>query len=225
MGRHAPTHVLVAIRSDLVRVARETGKPAGVAPSVMRYRRLGRVSLYRVQRAVGGTVPRYHTRVPRLTWAQAMPLYGLTPAGALRQPTRTQLVEDLRRVALIAGHPPGELPTTTEYQELGHWALHTVLVHISGSREGSWHDVSLRTGLTNGGRVARGSVTRERVLEDYRRVAAELGREPRGPALTKREFSARVPYTAEGAAYRFGSWTAVSEAAGCVPGVCAVQAT
>jgi hypothetical protein len=120
------------------------------------------------------------------------------------------------------GRDPGEMPSWGEYDAHGRWSPQTVLRYLTPGPRGTWRGVAQEAGLTTRLRLARGTLTPESIIADYQRVAAELGLEPGGPALKKREFDRRVPYTAEAAAYRFGTWTAVSEAAGFVPGRSAV---
>lgn len=205
-------HLLVAIRSDLCRVARETGKPRGIAPSVMIYRDEGRHAEFRVRALVGGTVARYGTSIPRLKWSESMPHYGLRPAGSLRWPTRAEAIEDVRRVVRILGQGPLRAPSMDEYAAHGRWGHHALLKAITGCATASWYRVADEVGLHVEGRVRRGTLSRERVLEDFLRIALELGAAP-----TKVEFTARVAYTAEAAAYHWGKWSALTEAAGFEP--------
>ena len=206
-------HLLVAIRSDLARVARESGRPEGVAPSVVVYREKGRFPTSQIRAAVGGRTKRWGTSCPALKWTEAVTRLGFRPASSLHKPTRAQAIEDVRRVGREVGCGPRELPTTMDYQEHGRWAPQTIRKAIVGREDASWYEIGDQIGLEPS-RTRRGDVSKEGVLEDYRRVARELGLEPGGPGLTKRGFDEHIPYRAQAAVYHWGSWTALTEAAG-----------
>lgn len=213
----ASHQLLVAIRQDLVRVARANGRPQGFAPAVTTYRHAGRFSIPKVQGAVGGWVRKYAygKKVPALSWTAAVRKYGLTPARELYKPTRAQAIDDLRSLSQRLGHGPFRLCSLTEYQDQGRWSPHTVRKVICGDPHTSWYDLAELLGMHCGDRLPRGTLTREKIIRDVRRVSGELGISlgERGPG--KARFSEAMNYTAEAAAHHYGgSWSAVLEAAG-----------
>jgi hypothetical protein len=214
MSDHRRDLVRVVIRQDLVRVARRTDCEEGVAPSVVRYDRLGRFGQVKVRAAVGGYLY-YRGRAPepRLSWSEAMVRYKLRPFQVAGFATDGQLIEDLRRVALLTGLGPDKLPAVTAYQEHGRWSYMTIYRRFGGE-EFSWYRVAEYTKLQPIDRAPRGSVTPDRLLSDYRDLAELQDREPGGLGPTRRQFDAWVSYHASCASWHFGTWGRFVEAAG-----------
>lgn len=151
-------HKLVALRSDLVRVARMTHGMEGVAPSLASYIRHGRWSHNKIRGAVGG-YRQGSGSPPRLSWTEAVPHYGLEPCRDALIPSDRTVLADLRRVAMAVGRPR-RMPTAEEY--LAHGRHGTSLVQ---RRFGGWNLAALEAGLEPNGRALH------RVDPDGREVA------------------------------------------------------
>lgn len=209
-----PPTVLVALRHDLIRVARAVGLPEGVGPQRRVYRELGRKGPSYMCAAIGGwKYPDERNQVPRLTWDEAIEAYGLTPHSETRTVSDSELIEDLRRVAVLNGQGPDGLPPVNVYQELGRWSWMTVYRRFGGEPM-SWYRVAEYTKLRPVERARRGSITPARLIADYRDLAELQGVEDGGVGPTRRQFGAWVPYSASCASYHFGSWSSFVEAAG-----------
>lgn len=205
---------LVGIRHDLIRVARSVGLPEGVGPQCHIYRELGRKGPTYVRAAIGGwRYPDDRNQTPRLSWDEAIGAYGLTPHSETRTVSDGELIEDLRRVATLNGQGPDGLPPVNVYQELGRWSWITVYRRFGGEPM-SWYRVGEYLKLKPIERARRGSVTRARLISDYRDLADLQGVEDGDVGPTRRQFEAWVSYSASCAAYHFGSWRAFVEAAG-----------
>lgn len=113
------TRLLVAMRSDLLRVAREDGMPDGFAPSIHVYNERGRgcFSATRIMAVWEGYDPAKSYR-PRVTWAQAMRRFGLRTARDLWTHEEEEVFRDLYRVAIVVERPH-EMPTANEYRRHG----------------------------------------------------------------------------------------------------------
>lgn len=142
--------LLIAIRSDLKRVARQTHGMDGIAPSLREYREQGRFSDVKVRAAVGGYRTNHGERSsrynrmgtpPRLGWLEAVRKYGLTPFKRVYQPTDRAMLMDLKRVALKCGHPL-RMASFAEYREHGNYAGSALM-----RRFGKWNDVAAAAGL------------------------------------------------------------------------------
>lgn len=140
---YRPESEIMAIRLDLLRVARETGKPDGVAPQLHDYEKLGRFSVSRTLSAFAGyrQVTTYY--MPVDTWSVAMRKFGFKPAGYWRNATERDLLKDLRRVALMLGRPL-EMPPSDVYNALGNYAHTTVRGRFPGM---GWPEIGDRAGL------------------------------------------------------------------------------
>lgn len=115
----------VALRAEIKRVAQIVGKPEGQAPSLLEYRRHGRVSERRVMGAVGG----YAHQNPRIGWTETMKRLGFIPTVSTRNADSRRAARDVQRVALKLGKPH-EMPSLRAYNTLGTWTSKTILKHL-----------------------------------------------------------------------------------------------
>lgn len=143
----------IAIRSDLIRVARQTHGIEGVAPSLSAYVRHGRWSHNKIRGSVGG-YREGSGAAPRLSWTEAVPRYGLKPYRDAAIPDDRDVLADLRRVALHV-RKPRKMPTAAEYAEHGRHG--TSLVQ---RRFGKWNDAAFLAGLEPNVRPWRGDADR-----------------------------------------------------------------
>lgn len=197
--------LLVAIRADLNRVARETDTPEGFAPSLVDYRERGRFGEVKVRAVVGGWTVERGRLAARLTWSEAMERLGLTPYHKAQEVSDDELIRDLRRVGLLCGREPNELCGVEEYRAHGRYSYMTVLRRFAS--DGSWWTVARYLGMQPSSAVRRGSLSPERLIEDYRRIALEMGYKPGGFGPTRREFARRVPYSVSNVRWHVGSWS------------------
>lgn len=143
---YQPTDVLVAMRADLVRVARLDGQPEGGAPRRDTYVRVGRWSTSAIQAAFVG----YYKKTARVgggpleSWSKAVARFGLTPAVKMRHPNHVQLIQDLLRVAQQLGRP-NELPSQHQYRKRGVHGPHSVMDTV-GVR--TWTELGAELGLS-----------------------------------------------------------------------------
>ena len=197
--------VLIAFRQDLQRVAREDGLPPGVAPSPRSYSRSGRY-----QRTADRVMARHG-------WRHGMARLGLRNCrNQALPPSRAAALEDIQRVAREVGHPPGTMPTEREYRRLGDYTAYLV-AKVVGADDGRWSSVALLAGLAPTRRSRATTLqypTPGCLLDDIRRVGAELGYTPGGQGPTQREFQASGRYPHSWAREAFGSWNGYLEAAG-----------
>lgn len=205
----------VAIRGDLRRVARETGAPEGHAPSLVRYRKIGRFGEAKVRAVAGGWREENGRMQPRLSWSDAVRRLGFIPFSRSMEVGDGELIADLRRVALRCGRAPNEMPTTEEYREHGEYSYMTVLRRFAP--DGSWWTVARYLGMQPSSAVRRGSLSADRLISDYQRIARELGYEPGGLGPTRREFAERVPYSERNTDWHVGPWRKFVQAAGFKP--------
>lgn len=199
------------LRADLVRVARECGRPDGVSPSEEEYRRHGRFSPYAVmmtasegrRRLVGGQAR------PRLTWAQSVKRLGVPSPETLRRNyvTPEKIIADLRRLARQRGEP-GRVPSRGYYEKHGRFAGSGVI-----RKFGSWRAAAEAAGLTSRNRRP----TQARMIRDYQRECALAGLKRGDVGLTCAEFDERIPYSSGNALDLFGSWATLVERAGFEP--------
>lgn len=129
------TRRLMALRADLVRVARDVGTPEGYGPPQLAYRRNGRFSEKCVMGWIGGYLPNGN---PRLSWRKALGSLHLKVWGDLYHTNRERLSADLRRVALAIGRPH-HIPSVAAYRKLGRWDPCTALSHF---RVTTWGQVA-----------------------------------------------------------------------------------
>lgn len=147
---HFPQTKVLAIRSDLVRVARELGLPEGYAPPRKRYMELGQFTDCAVRATFRGytSVTFKHGRStnPRDQWGEAIAKFGLRIADTLRRGTASHSLvsADVRRVSLLLGIP-GRLPSYRQYRAAGgRWAPRTVCHYLDVK---GWTDVGAVLGL------------------------------------------------------------------------------
>lgn len=127
---HEPTERLVAMRADLIRVARLTNQPDGVAPSCEKYRKLGSWTDVRVRGAFLGYRRTKNGSVnPRDTWTQAMHKFGLKTVRETQTTTTAKVAADVRRVAMLAGKP-GMMPTMADIRRFGRYQEKTVMLYL-----------------------------------------------------------------------------------------------
>jgi len=206
---------LVAIRHDLLRVARDTRLPDGVGPQRHVYAEHGRVGTAYVRAAIGGwRYPEHANQQPEMTWDEAIRAYGLTPHSETRTVSDKELIEDLRRVGHLNGQGPDGLPPVEVYKQHGRWSWMTVLRRFGGQPM-SWYRVGEYARLQPVARAKRGSITRTRLIADYRGLADLQGVEHGEMGPTRRQFDHWVSYSASSASYHFGSWSAFVKAATC----------
>lgn len=195
----------VKIRADLLRVAREMGRPEGVGPAIVEYRAHGRFTTSRVAKMAG---------LPEIRWVPALRFYGLSCAYIRRRATTRELIADLHRVAALLGLGD-TMPNWRQYEKHGRFSRTAVEDHLSEGR--GWTGAATRAGLKPQG-PARGKlkrdITREMVLEDYRRVAGLLGYSTGGPGPTVAEYREHGKHGTRALEIRFGTWRTAVEAAG-----------
>lgn len=192
---------LIALRQDLVRVARLCDVPEGHAPSVVQYKKHGRHSIYRVEKMCG-----------LVRWTQAVARLGLEETPSRKRLPKDAVREDLLRVAALEGRR-GKMPRTSTYRKIGRYSELGVLAALTPPDCRYWWRAAEEVGLE----AVRGpAVTRKVILADYRRVAKELGYEPGSWGPTIDELNEHARYTHGAVAYRFGTWGALVEAAGFV---------
>lgn len=202
---------LVALRHDLIRVARANGRPEGVAPTSAEYTADSRrqFSLYRVGKATGALRSN-----GAIDWTAAMRRVGLTPANEAR-PDPEAIIADLHRVAAERGHP-GVLPNPAAYEKLGRWSKWYVTKHLAGGLN-DWREVAKRAGMRTHRRSFRVGDTREAVIERVRRYADARGYKPGeyGPSVTE---LTREGVVSDSVAIRlFGNGSELVKAAGYKP--------
>lgn len=121
-GTHLPTAQLIAIRADLIRVARMLGAPEGVAPPRAKYGKLGIYSESKARGAFRGFVKLGKSVNPRDQWSDAMRKFGLRMwVTETRGITKGGVAADIRRVAMLAG-APRVLPSKARYDRDGKWS-------------------------------------------------------------------------------------------------------
>lgn len=136
---YEPSGRLVAMRSDLVRVAAMQGRPNGVAPSQLFYRHNGAFTVTAVCAAFKG----YRGDDAADVWTDAVERFGFTPAYANRRPTLNEGITDLRRVAHALG-APRRMPSRAQYDRLGRWQSRTVMLLFAAPR---WDAIADQLGL------------------------------------------------------------------------------
>lgn len=130
---------LVAARGELRRVARLCGRPEGVAPSLLDFRRHSAWSEKRIRGAFGG----YRNGNPVVGWRGAVQKLGFTPAEFAHHSDHRRIVADIRRVASDL-RKPTRMPTQDEYNSLGRWCVDTARLHFGGAR---WNEIAAQLGL------------------------------------------------------------------------------
>ena len=117
---------LMAMRRDLVRVARMAGAPEGYAPAILAYREHGRYLDKTILGSIGGY---WDDGNPKLTWREAMDMLSLKVYGDHYHTNRRRVVLDVRRVAHEIGKPD-HVPPRDTYRERGQWDPVTVMRHL-----------------------------------------------------------------------------------------------
>lgn len=144
---HQPESVIVAMKADLVRVARLLGLPAGYAPAREAYQGRGRWSWECIAAAFAGYRSKrtdgHKQGGPLMTWTQAIRRFGLQPAFELRRARHVPMVQDVLRVAREIGRPH-ELPSAHRYRLMGHHSARSVIQTL-GVR--TWTEVGPALGL------------------------------------------------------------------------------
>lgn len=122
-----------------------------------------------------------------------------------RTATRTDLRDDVHRIANILGQPP----TTGEYDKFGNWSSTTVLWNFP---EDSWEEIM--EGSMGFPEYDRKQLTDKQLAEDLWILAASLGRPPK-----RKDMQAFGGHGAYIYLERFGceSWEEVLETFGMVP--------
>jgi hypothetical protein len=197
----------LAARVDLVRVATLLGRKAGQAPNRKQYQVHGRFGAHRVMKYAGTD-----------SWPKAMRTLGLRAASERKRIELPEIRADINRVRLLLGLGQ-QMPTPAQQRAHGSIDATTIMDTIGEGR--GWHGAAFVLGLKPQG-VAKGPnrahvITRGEILADYQRVAADLGFQPgsEGPGAVR--FTAHVGYTYGLILCRFGSMSALSEAAGFTP--------
>lgn len=196
----------IAARADLVRVARLTGQPEGVAPSLTDYQRHGRYTTYRLAKLTATL--RQHANI---AWPDAVRKLGLVPCmeGGRIQPD--DVLDDLRRVAVACGRPT-VMPSQREYDAHGRYSSKSVYRVLGGP----WREAAKRAGLTPKERSYRKADTRAAVLTRIRWYARKRGHEPGGVGPGVRELLVAGVVSSTVAYRLFGSGREMIEAAGFV---------
>lgn len=138
--------VVLAVKSDLRRVARETGRAHGSAPAYDDYFMRGRFSVYTVMRFV-----QPGTTHADLTWYDAMRAHGLKPLRPHKyELSRADMAQALSKAAALHGLPRGVGPSMRHF----HTAKQQGVVDFSASvvkrilaPDGSWADALHAIGL------------------------------------------------------------------------------
>lgn len=144
LGMRRPTHestnTIVAMRSDLTRVASVVGLPNGVAPSLDQYRAHGEFGSTAVLAAFKG----YRGSNPIDTWGRAVQRFGFKPVSATALPTKQEAVADVRAVAHKIGTPT-KMPSLRQYEDNGRWQSKTIKKVLGENR---WDVIADRLQLT-----------------------------------------------------------------------------
>lgn len=135
------TRRLIALRSDVVRVARDCGVPEGYGPPMLAYKRNGRFSDKAVMGWLGGYRPDGNARI---TWRAALAKFHLKMWGDLYHADPARIAEDVRRVARLLGRPH-HIPPRKKYNRLGDWDHTSVYLHLGVTTwEGAAERLDLR---------------------------------------------------------------------------------
>jgi hypothetical protein len=119
----------VLMRADMIRVARLTGLPDGVAPRRNDYRRLGRFGAGAIQTQEFG----YADGDPIESWAEGVRRLGLETTRERHRITDAKAIADIKRVAVECGDAT-RLPTQGQYEERGKWAYRALMNHFGFRR-------------------------------------------------------------------------------------------
>lgn len=126
---------MIAMRQDLVRVARERGCPEGFAPPVLYYREHGRF----VDKTIIGVIGGYDEHGNALLcWGDAMQKLGLRMWAEHFHADPERVKRDVYRVAVALGRP-FRMPPRAKYKRQGRWAPCTVMKHMGVS---TWGEVA-----------------------------------------------------------------------------------
>jgi len=112
--------------------------------------------------------------------------------------TRTELINEIQRLADELGHPP----STTEMKTHGQYSEVTYYNHF-----GSWGDALEAAGFDRD--ASRGTITDEELISDLERVAAD-----EDGYVSMNTYDEHGTYSAETFTRRFGSWGDALETAG-----------
>lgn len=164
--------------ADIRRVATEIGEP----PSVAQYREHGNYSARGVATKFGGS------------FVTAREKAGVAD-GELRPNSRAELISDIQRVAQEIGHEPSK----DEYKEHGDYALSGITYRFE-----SWVDAKKEAGVYEGGLGSSREITREKLLEDIRRVA-----ETAGEPLSYSDYNEHGDYHSKTILRNVGRWKEV----------------
>lgn len=200
-----------AIRSDLLRVAREHGEDRpDVAPRRTDYRDHGRHTEWEACKAVVG----------HRSWTKLCKELDLRTHAEARVPSYGEAIKDVRRVARELGRSP----QAREYEQRGRYTLLNARSQILGHGEQTirrghkWNRVLQLAGLT----VHDDLPSRSEVIRDIRRVAKLVGRDPNHESCTYLEYTDHGEHSPRTAAIVIcGSddhgWWDVMEAIGLAP--------
>jgi hypothetical protein len=169
---------LVALRADLMRVARLLGLPDGAAPSPEAYRRHGQVSVRRAVFLATGS----HLRTGN-GWKDAMRRLFLLPMSEVT-PDPEQIIDDLRRVASLVGNP-AHLPPRSAYRRYGRFGDHVVTsVLLPQDAPRHWSLLATVAGFE----MPSPAELRRAAISAYRLLAQRLGYTPGGVGPSRQEW-------------------------------------
>lgn len=113
------------MRQDLLRVARRVEMPEDYAPPLLVYQKHGRFTVCEIRTHTAGTIIKGKSRNPVAHWCESVRALGLKPAKGHRFPKTSQVIADIRRVALKVGRP-SRMPTLREYARHGKYSDTTI---------------------------------------------------------------------------------------------------
>lgn len=204
----------LGLYEEVLRIARERGKPEGVACSRNEYSRFGSYGLFTaIDIATRG-------RGPRCSWTAACKALGLVSPNDVRRVKAASAKHLVITIAFKLNPIDGVLPTQEEFNaESPVHSAWRVMHSICAAYEVpiTWANVAK---ICNLGYVpppqARGH-TPEKMLADYRQACTQAGIPPGGSGLSMRQFGRMADYTPQACANRFGGWARFVEEAGYQP--------
>lgn len=174
--------LLLALRTDVLRVARDAGLGPDCAPTLEEYKRQGRFTAGYVCRILSGKYRSWNRSMQALRLEVAAP-------KTLRLERDTALL-DVRRVARMEGRSTGEAPGIAYYTEHGQYSA-TAIYTATGAT--NWPDAMKALELVSPG--AQRVKTDAELLDEVRRIARVVKHPKRMPSVKEVRKHGRVSTT------------------------------